>query len=218
MRAHPQIVVLAAALAFTAVLTLGGAWLAAEDRSHAPTSAAIASGAIASEPPAPVATAPAGSAAFIAFARDFRDFRRWERHAVEGAMMPIGAAEGPTYVYLNRRAPEGASRWPLGTVVVKAIESGAPHEWTIHAMVKRGVPFNDDGAIGWEFFELSFAEGRDEPSIVWRGGGPPSGHGYAAMGRAGDADAGTILLVCDDCHAPAWQNDSLLTPAIALRR
>ncbi|MCZ7677997.1 MAG: hypothetical protein M5U28_04150 [Sandaracinaceae bacterium] len=141
---------------------------------------------------------------------------------------PLGAARGRgrddahrgrrgTHLRLPEPPPaRGARRWPVGTVVVKAIESGAPHQWTIHAMVKRGVPFNDDGAIGWEYFELSFREGSGEPSIVWRGSGPPSGHGYAVAGRP--AEAGAIPLVCDDCHAPAWQNDSLLTPAIALRR
>ena len=129
--------------------------------------------------------------------------------------MPIGAAEGPTYIYVNRRAPEGARRWPVGTIVVKAIESGEPDAWTIHAMAKRGVPFNRDGAIGWEYFELRLARGSEEPSIVWRGEGPPSGHGYAAMGRP--ADAGAIPLVCDDCHAAGWHNDSVLTPAISLR-
>lgn len=152
---------------------------------------------------------------FIAFARDFREFREWERHGVEGAMMPIGAAEGPTFIYLNRRAPEGSQRWPVGTIVVKAIESGEPDAWTIHAMAKRGVPFNRDGAVGWEYFELRLPRGSDDPTIVWRGEGPPSGHGYAAMGRA--SDAGAIPLVCDDCHAAGWQNDSVLTPAISLR-
>lgn len=161
-----------------------------------------------------VAAAPDAGAVFIAFARDFRDFRSWEQHHVDGAMMPVGAAEGPTYVYLNRRAPEGTTRWPVGTIVVKAIQSGAPSQWTVHAMVKRGIPFNADGALGWEYFELAFPDEGDEPAVVWRGSGPPSGHGYAARGR--DAGGG-IPLVCDDCHAPAWRNDSVLTPAIALR-
>ncbi len=204
MRARPQLLVIAVTALATAALVAAAAALSVARPAPLPEAA------VASAPAAPPPET------FIAFARDFGDFRRWERHAVEGAMMPIGAAEGPTYVYLNRRPPEGARRWPVGTVVVKAIESGAPHQWTIHAMVKRGVPFNDDGAIGWEYFELSFREGSDEPSIVWRGSGPPSGHGYAAAGRP--AEAGAIPLVCDDCHAPAWQNDSLLTPAIALRR
>ena len=166
-------------------------------------------------PPGPIADGGADDEPFIAFARDFRGFLRWERHLVEGAMMPVGAPDGPSYVYLNRRAPAGARRWPNGTIVVKTIEAGARDEWTIHAMVKRGVPYNDDGAIGWEYFELRLAPGADEPVVVWRGPGPPSGHGYAARGR--DAGAGEIPLVCDDCHAAGWRSDGVLTPALALR-
>ncbi len=194
-------VVLLGALGLTGALTLG----------------ATAIGSRPSPPIAPVEIAAEGATldSFIAFARDFREFREWERHGVEGAMIPIGATEGPTFIYVNRRAPAGSRRWPVGTIVVKAIESGEPDAWTIHAMAKRGVPFNRDGAIGWEYFELRFAPGSDDPTIVWRGEGPPSGHGYAAMGRA--PDAGAIPLVCDDCHAAGWQNDSVLTPALSLR-
>lgn len=208
VRARHFIVVLLAALGVAGALTFGARAIGLRTQRLEPT------------PPPPVARAappPDGVrvASFIAFARDFRDFRSWERHGVTGAMMPIGAADGPTFIYVNRRAPEGSRRWPIGSIVVKAIESGAPESWTIHAMVKRGVPFNRDGAVGWEYFELRFDPERDAPRIVWRGGGPPSGHGYAAQGRA--PDAGAIPLVCDDCHAPAWQNDSVLTPALALR-
>lgn len=155
-------------------------------------------------------------ASFLAFAQDFEDFRAWERIPVEGAMLPVGAAPGPTAVYVNRRAPAGARRWPVGTILVKSIENGPPSEWVVHAMVKRGVPFNRDGAVGWEFFELAFDEGASVPRIVWRGTGPPSGHGYAAMGR--DAGPDPVPLVCNDCHAAGWQNDGALTPALALGR
>lgn len=152
---------------------------------------------------------------YVAFARDFAGFRTWERVGVEGAMLPIGTAPGPTSVYLNRRPPAGVRRFPVGTILVKAIENGDPAHWTVHAMVRRGVPYNRDGTIGWEFFELAFDEG-DVPRIVWRGPGPPSGHGYAAMGR--DAGGAEVPLVCNDCHAAAWQNDGVLTPAFALQR
>ena len=164
----------------------------------------------------PDAGGPPAPEVFIAFARDFRGFRSWERHRVEGAMLPVGISDGPTAVYLNRRPPAGSARWPVGTILVKVIESGpAPHEWVIHAMVKRGVPFNRDGATGWEYFELAFPEGGSEPVVVWRGLGPPSGHGYAARGR--DAGADPIPLVCNDCHAAAWQDDGVLSEAYSLR-
>ena len=150
----------------------------------------------------------------VAFARDFEGFRGWERIPVEGAMLPIGAAPGPTAVYVSARPPPGTRRWPVGTILVKSIENGEPSDWVIHAMVKRGVPFNRDGAIGWEFFELAFAPGAEVPHVVWRGTGPPSGHGYAAQGR--DAGPDPVPLVCNDCHAAAWQSDGALTPALAL--
>ncbi|MEM9069528.1 MAG: hypothetical protein AAGE52_13525 [Myxococcota bacterium] len=148
-------------------------------------------------------------------ARDFADFRRWERHGVQGAMLPIGTPDGPTFIYVNARPPDGTRRWPVGTILVKAIESGTPEEWTVHAMVKRGVPYNPDGAVGWEYFELVFADDAALPSIRWRGQGPPSGHGYAASGTEADPDA--IPLVCNDCHAANWRSDGVLTPALALR-
>ncbi|MDQ3033383.1 MAG: hypothetical protein M3Y87_13265 [Myxococcota bacterium] len=153
-------------------------------------------------------------ASYVAFARDFARFREWERHPIAGAMMPIGAAPGPAFVYVSARASTGARRWPVGTILVKTVESGAPHQWTIHAMVKRGVPYNRDGAIGWEFFELALDEDGETLRIVWRGNGPPSGHGYAAIGR--DAGTDPVPLVCNDCHAVAWQDDAVLTPALSL--
>lgn len=150
---------------------------------------------------------------FVAFASSFDGFQGWERRAVEGAMLPIGVEPGPTFVYVNRR-PQSGHRWPVGTIFVKSIERGPRHEWVVHAMVKRGLPYNREGAVGWEFFELAFAEGADAPHVVWRGEGPPSGHGYAAAGR--DAGPDPVPLVCNDCHGANWQSDGVLTPAFAL--
>jgi hypothetical protein len=154
-----------------------------------------------------------GARSFVAFAADFGDFRAWERLPITGAMLPIGVEPGPAYVYASARAPEGQRRWPVGTILVKTIENGPPHTWTIHAMVKRGVPYNRGGAIGWEFFELAIDE-DGSMRVVWRGNGPPSGHGYAAMGR--DAGTAAVPLVCNDCHGAAWQDDGALTPALSL--
>jgi hypothetical protein len=177
-----------------------------------------ASGAPPTPPPGPVASSPASTLStqepYVAFSSAFAAFRAWERIPVEGAMLPVGAAPGPTAIYVNARAPAGATRWPVGTILVKTVEHAAPEDWVIHAMVKRGVPYNRDGALGWEFFELRFEAGSDAPHVVWRGTGPPSGHGYAAQGR----DAGAVALVCNDCHAAAWQSDGALTPALAFAR
>jgi hypothetical protein len=209
VRATVEVLVVTAGLTAGLVAVAAGSGTAS-DASHTASDASDTASDTASAP------GPDAGASFLAFAPDFRDFRRWERIPVEGAMLPVGAAPGPTAVYVNRRPPAGARRWPVGTILVKSIENGPPSAWVVHAMVKRGVPFNRDGAVGWEFFELAFDEGASEPRIVWRGTGPPSGHGYAAMGR--DAGPDPVPLVCNDCHAAAWQNDGALTPALALAR
>lgn len=215
------LVVLAAAALLSAALVLLGATLAlAPTPSRATTHVRPATSTAATDAATDAAsagsTAASTPASFVAFSSAFRDFRTWERIPVEGAMLPVGAAPGPTAVYVNTRAPGGSARWPVGTILVKAIEHEALEDWVIHAMVKRGVPYNRDGAIGWEFFELGFEPGSDTPHVVWRGTGPPSGHGYAAQGR--DAGTAEVPLVCNDCHAVAWQSDGALTPELALRR
>lgn len=215
------LVVLASAALLSAALVLLGATLAlAPTPSHATTHVRPATSTAATDAATDAASADsvdtATPASFVAFSSAFRDFRTWERIPVEGAMLPVGAAPGPTAVYVNARAPEGSARWPVGTILVKAIEHEALEDWVIHAMVKRGVPYNRDGAIGWEFFELGFEPGSDTPHVVWRGTGPPSGHGYAAQGR--DAGTSEVPLVCNDCHAVAWQSDGALTPELAFGR
>jgi hypothetical protein len=212
------LVVLASAALLTVALVLLGATLAlAPTRSHATTRVALVTPTAATTTPTDAGSTEAATpASFVAFSSAFRDFRTWERIPVEGAMLPVGAVPGPTAVYVNARAPEGSARWPVGTILVKAIEHEALEDWVIHAMVKRGVPYNRDGAIGWEFFELGFEPGSDTPHVVWRGTGPPSGHGYAAQGR--DAGTAEVPLVCNDCHAVAWQSDGALTPELALNR
>jgi hypothetical protein len=213
--------------AIAALLVLLGAQLARSPSAPAPSSTApstsSATSSTTSSASAPSsatssasASASSATTSFVAFSSAFEDFRTWERIPVEGAMLPVGAAPGPTAVYVNARAPEGSARWPVGTILVKTIEHEALEDWVIHAMVKRGIPYNRDGAIGWEFFELGFEPGSERPHVVWRGTGPPSGHGYAAQGR--DAGTAEVPLVCNDCHAVAWQSDGALTPEFAFTR
>jgi hypothetical protein len=175
----------------------------------------------ASAPPSPPAASPPASppAELVATHADFEGFQRWERIALESATVPTKARPGPAAVYVNRRAPAGATSWPVGTILVKAIESGPdPRDWTVHAMVKRGATFNPTGAVGWEFFGLQLtAEGR--PVILWRSEGDNDGHSYSA-GLSIAGPVGTppgAELTCIDCHAAAWQDDDVLTPALSLR-
>ncbi|HJL14692.1 MAG TPA: hypothetical protein RMH99_03490 [Sandaracinaceae bacterium LLY-WYZ-13_1] len=156
--------------------------------------------------PAP-ARPDAGSdgAVFIALQRDFEGFRDWTRFAVDSDAVPVGHPPGPSFIYVNRMPPEGVRRFPVGTILIKTIESGSPQEWAIHGMVKRSSDFAaTTGLIGWELFELRFDD-EERPVILWRGEGPPSGMGYAAP-----IDGGIAELVCSDCHAAAWTNDSVL--------
>jgi hypothetical protein len=152
-------------------------------------------------------------ATFIALAADFRGFTGWAlRFEATGAALPIGVDPGPTYVYAREAPPSDATRFPVGTIFIKSVEVGARTEWAIHAMVKRSAAaFNTSGAVGWEFFELGLTA-SDEPVILWRGEGPPSGLGYALTPGA---DAGVVELVCNDCHAAAWTSDAVMTPELA---
>lgn len=167
--------------------------------------------------PAPASASP--PVEHVATHADFEGFQRWERIALENATVPTKARPGPAAVYVNRRAPPGATAWPVGTVLIKTIESGPdPRDWTVHAMVKRGGLFNPTGAVGWEFFGLQLtAEGR--PVILWRSEGDNDGHSYSAgLSLAGPAGAPPgAELTCIDCHTAAWQDDDVLTPALSLR-
>lgn len=153
------------------------------------------------------------SSTFIALARDFEGFRDWTCFPLERPMVPVGLEGSAASVCINQLPPEGERRFPVGTILVKAIESGeTPQDWVIHAMVKRGGLGFGGGTPGWEVFELRL-DARERPVILWRGEGPPSGLGYGI----GAPDGGVTTLVCSDCHAPAWRNDSVLNPHVRLR-
>lgn len=148
---------------------------------------------------------------FVAESVDFEGFQSWERILIENPTVPVQAHEGPAYVYVNRRPPAGATRFPRGTLLVKTIESGTdPRGWSVHAMARRGEPFNPLGSVGWEFFGLQLHEdGR--PVILWRNDGSGDGHDYGGLLPGEDTER-----TCNDCHSTAWQDDSVLTPALSL--
>jgi len=142
----------------------------------------------------------AGTAAFIAFKRDFADFLQWEPFQVEGAADHGGVHfAGARTVYLKERPPAGSAEWPMGTVLVKALDDRSVDPVTgepppLFAMVKRGGDFNADGAKGWEWFGLVM--GTDgQPLIEWRGLGPPSGETYGASQQT-----------CNSCHAAGGED------------
>jgi len=145
------------------------------------------------------------SGVFVAVANDFRGFHSWKSYDVTDDAELAGIHDGSTVTeYLNKQPPHGSEEFPIGSIVVKEATGGTiPHE--LFAMVKRGGGFND-GAPGWEWFDLSpLDDGKDGVSIVWRGFGPPSGDTYG-----GDAKAG-----CNTCHT-ACGNDAVCAKPLAL--
>lgn len=143
---------------------------------------------------------------FIAFERDFQQFRAWQGGSFEE--LP---ARGQTHFageqryFINGPARRGRE-FPVGTIIVKQARLAARPEGQLFAMVKRGGGFNAEGAVGWEWFEL--VERDDESvAIKWRGVSAPSGESY------GNDPHGT----CNVCHVEAKANDFVKSPALASR-
>jgi hypothetical protein len=147
------------------------------------------------------------SRTFIPVDRDFADFRDWMMFMLDAKTH--AAAKGPVNVFLNKLPPAGATKFPIGTIVVKTVEAGDPSAWTIHAMAKRGGNFNANGALNWEFYELKIDK-DDVPLIVWGGAKPADGHKYKDL--TGD---NKTEQDCNDCHQSS-KNDAVLTPALDL--
>src|SRR5262245_47396147 len=88
---------------------------------------------------------------FIALQDDFATFESWRRYDL-GDMPIEGHPAGPRFAYLNQLPKKGAQEYPVGTIIVKAVELEEVVAWDVFAMVKRGGNFNAEGALNWEFF------------------------------------------------------------------
>jgi hypothetical protein len=165
---------------------------------------ALAAGACTSKAPVD-RTAESPAPSYIAFEQSFADFLSWQSAHYVAVGDPAGDVHttGPRTEYINHAPPSGSTEYPLGTIIVKDIESDDLHR--TFAMVKRGGTFNPTGAVGWEWFELT--DVYVKPRILWRGVGPPSDKVYG-----GDANNGG----CNSCHAAATDNDSVLSPVFKL--
>jgi len=148
---------------------------------------------------------------FIALQRDFADFLDWP--AFELATVEHGGASGEVVVYLDRIPPSGAEEWPVGTMLVKTVEVGAPTSWVIHAMVKRGGDFNAHAALGWEYFELAIND-EGTPVLLWRGEEPPGEGSYLPTPGLGAET--TMEADCNACHAASSENDHVLSEPLRL--
>lgn len=127
----------------------------------------------------------------VAFARDFQAFRQWRRYSLPEDALTEGHESSPArFVYIDRVLPPDGADVEPGTVIVKTTEEGEPHEWEIHAMVKRGDGYNPDGCVDWEFFNLELDE-AGAVSISWRGrGDDPSAY----------TDTQGNNRSCNSCH------------------
>lgn len=138
---------------------------------------------------------------FIAFAEDFRGYGAWEKISIKGDPLDDPIHGGDRTIFVNRRPPKGSAQFPVGTIVVKRMESPGGQ---IFAMVKRGGGFNAEGAVDWEWFRIVDAGG--EIGIAWRGMSPPDGESYGG-GPGG---------VCNGCHFAAKANDWVMHPGLSL--
>lgn len=152
---------------------------------------------------------------FIAVQQDFADFATWDSFEIEldGAEgTRAHSGDGPLMGYINQLPPAESTEFPVGTILVKTVEAGAPQDWTIQVMVKRGGNFNALGALGWEYLDLEI-NAENTPVILWRGEAPPSGHGYEALGGTETE----IELDCNSCHAVHPEKDYVLSDELSLQ-
>ena len=154
------------------------------------------------------AASPAPPETFVALAGDFAPYASWPSFYVGDVPDPDGVdLSGPRTVYVNQLPAHGAKEFPVGTILVKVVETAeAPESWQMFGLVKRGGGFDEDGAPNWEWFGLS-TDSSGHVSIDWRGTGPPPDGGYGGLGAA---------LGCVFCHANATTNDYVQTPALRL--
>jgi hypothetical protein len=147
---------------------------------------------------------------FIAVNSDFEGYTtNWKSYNL-GADVSDGIhAEGDRIVYLNQAPPHGSTSFPDGTILVKVIMTGTA-QTTPLAMVKRGGTYNNRGAAGWEWFELTAG---DAAAIVWRGVGPPTGEVYSKV--CGSSSTGNGC--CNDCHSNARANDFVAASLLSLK-
>lgn len=141
---------------------------------------------------------------YLAFATSFKNYKTWEKFPVTVGDANDVHTMGPRTEYLNKRPAKGATEFPVGTVIVKELETGAEPDRKVFAMVKRGGDYNATGARGWEWFELK-NEAGGAVSIIWRGLGPPAGEKYG-----GDPTGG-----CNSCHGASKAQDFVNSQSLA---
>jgi hypothetical protein len=151
---------------------------------------------------------PSTSDVFIAFAPDFAGYNTWTAFDLGADAADGMPATGERRAYLNHLPPTGSPAFPVGTIIVKTIGADTPTPGQTFAMVKRGGVYNVQGAIGWEWFELTTAD-PVMPYILWRGITPPVGGAYQ---DCPDIAGGS----CNNCHVASSGNDYVPSSELAL--
>lgn len=176
-------------------------------RLHAAVIATLVGGALA------LAGCDDSPAVFIALQSDFAEFESWQSYPLSQAPLS-GHPDGPRVGFLNKIPPHGSTTYPVGSIIVKEVQSTAAAgdftQWALFAMVKRGGGYNSDGARDWEFFLLQFNKNR-VPVIVSRGLAPSSADGGDIYQNATGAG-----LRCNYCHAAldTEKTDHILSPLL----
>ena len=90
-----------------------------------------------------------GGDTFTAYNSNFQDFHSWSSFTFEGAAIPDSphATAGARIEYINQVPPQGATKFPVGTIIVKEMSAGAVPTRVTFAMVKVGGGFNPEGAV-----------------------------------------------------------------------
>jgi hypothetical protein len=148
---------------------------------------------------------------FVAVPSDFCSYPSWTSYDLGGddggtaGDACAHVANVPRVAFMNQAPAHGSTEFPVGTIIVKQIKSGAdPSQWSVFGMVKRGGGFNPgSGCEGWEWYGLTSPDGGC-PGVQWSGTEPGAGEVYASCGP------------CAGCHSAAQNNDCVLAPELSL--
>ncbi|HEX4456565.1 MAG TPA: hypothetical protein VIA18_01265 [Polyangia bacterium] len=137
---------------------------------------------------------------FIVQDSDVAGFTSWySQPFVADPLSDIVYPPGSRVGFINHLAPAGATAYPLGTIIIKAIENSTdPTTWELFGMSKRGGDYNAAGAVGWDFMLLRFQDGVPH---IYSSGLTPIVDGNPDMGAINEGSyfAGG-QIACDVCH------------------
>lgn len=137
---------------------------------------------------------------FLVQDSDIADFTSWySQPFVIDPIADIFYPPGSRFGFINHVAAPGATSYPIGTIIIKAIENSKdPTTWQLFGMSKRGGDYNAAGAVGWDFFLPRFENGVPH---IYSSGLTPTVDGNPDMGAVNEGSyfAGG-QIACDVCH------------------